>query len=374
MEYFSLLSSFIIFVIFTVIVNGYYFYIMNKKGRSVNFFKDDFIKIYNIISIAIFMMIFIAQILILSGIASYRSSSSIYNGLITKKYNVEVTCEHDYVCGQICEKDSSGNQTCRPKYCKEHPFDIDWYVQSNDNKIKIRRVNSSGYITPSRWGEAKINDYFAYDISLENPLKLDKDNFRIPNEIYKKYNKNLPKYPEIYDYYKFKRVVNGTSFNVLNFENELNEKIKLTTKNTKYNLNLIYVLTYEPNDDYALAIYQKWNGVNPNDVIVFYGLNEKNELKWFKINTFFNGFENQKMIADANTDIFNYLNKPMTIELMNHHYDFSINNYKIPDTKKLDYMKEIGDNRNDNITFIVGFILQFLVFIYFVVVLHFNNK
>ena len=128
MEYFSLLSSFIIFVIFTVIVNGYYFYIMNKKGRSVNFFKDDFIKIYNIISIAIFMMIFIAQILILSGIASYRSSSSIYNGLITKKYNVEVTCEHDYVCGQICEKDSSGNQTCRPKYCKEHPFDIDWYV------------------------------------------------------------------------------------------------------------------------------------------------------------------------------------------------------------------------------------------------------
>ena len=362
MEYFSLLSSFIIYIIITAIVFFFPFVFFNKS------FTHEKRKEYHLISFSLFFCILIIQIIFISGLASIRNSETIQNSFVVKKYSENVTCEHDYVCGQNCSRDSKGNETCVPVYCKSHMYDVDWIIESKVASVKIDRVDSAGYIKPKFWENAKKGDFFASYKNIENPLLLNKeDNFKVSQDILKKIpHKSLPSYPKINNYYSINHVINSTSYNTQYIKDYLNDNIKIDASKNSY-LNIIPIFTYYKDDDYATSLYGKWNGIKPNDILLFYGLDEKNNLRWFKVNTYYNGEDNQKMISDIKTFSIDYIGKPMQNDLFEDNYQYIIKNYKFPDMSKFNHIKEMDSSRNDNHIFILGIILQIILLGYFTI-------
>ena len=101
--------------------------------------------------------------------------------------------------------------------------------------------------------------------------------------------------------------------------------------------------------------------------MLFYGLDEKNNLRWFKVNTYYNGEDNQKMISDIKTFSIDYIGKPMQNDLFEDNYQYIIKNYKFPDMSKFNHIKEMDSSRNDNHIFILGIILQIILLGYFTI-------
>lgn len=245
-----------------------------------------------------FLALVISTGLCLSIIASSSFLSTydteILNGYVVSKAPHKVSCEHQYKCGETCSADSKGNITCIPIYCDEHAYDIDWDIKTTVGEFTIDRINRQGTKEPPRFTNTKIGEFAASSHFTKNYLLIDKSRFDTDEAIVKKYKGKVPKYPETFDYYRFNRVVNTTDrlFNYLNVF--LNDHLR--EMGAKKQLNIIVVVT-EYSDDFYNALYKEWNGGKKNDVILVYGIDSSNNIKWFRSTSFADGQDNRELLA-----------------------------------------------------------------------------
>lgn len=230
------------------------------------------------------------------GIVSFSNTydTEILNGYVTSKQSVHVSCDHMYQCGQSCSTDGKGNTSCVPIYCPEHAYDVDWDVHTTVGTFTIDRVDRQGLHEPKRFTDVNIGEFAATSSYTKNYLLIDKGRFDTDEAIVKKYEGKVPKYPDTFDYYRFNRVVNTTdrSFNYLNvfLNNNLREM------GARKQLNIIVVVTEYSNDFYN-ALYKEWNGGKKNDVILVYGIDSSNNIKWFRATSFADGQDNRELLA-----------------------------------------------------------------------------
>lgn len=225
------------------------------------------------------------------------------HGKVIDKEKQKVSCEHRYVCGEECDTDDDGKQTCSPVYCPVHSYDVDWIVISDLKNIKIDRVDSQGLDMPAEWKNAQINDAVTIKKSFSNPIlyQLDQSPFSYP-PVEQKFE-NLPNYPKIYNYYKLNPLVDMTENShtqindfIINWEKD-NSKIKKT--------NIIVVLTNETNDEYFNALLNKWKSVKKNDIILIYGLDKDDNIIWFNGTSYAKGMNNIFMFEKLKTNTYN---------------------------------------------------------------------
>lgn len=131
-------------------------------------------------------------------------------------------------------------------------------------------------ISENKYYKTQIGEIAVWEENFNNPLRRSKSNL-YKQVIDKKYP-NLD-IPEIFDYYKINRITNISGV-VLNadYNGELNA---INTRLMYNDINLGFVISKYP-EDFAEYNEKYWRGGNPNDFIIFIGVDKDGNIGWVK--------------------------------------------------------------------------------------------
>lgn len=288
--------------------------------------------------------------------------TEVLNGYITSKESVRVTCTHEHKCGETCRKGDDGKLHCKPKYCKDHAYDVDWDVHSTVGSFTIDRLDRRGLQEPPRWTNVVIGEPAARESYAQNYMLLQEGHFNTSDSIISKYLNQIPKYPSTFDYYRYNRVINQTTTDYGWINTYLNDQLRQMGKEKQ--LNVIVVITDKPYDYYT-AIRQEWQGTKRNDVQLYFGLDADGNIVWFKADSFADGQSNATMLESLRIPT---LNAKITPELINEQLLIIKDEFVRLPNEKLEYLKDQWSPSIGFITFLT--ILNLLVAIGLSIFLH----
>lgn len=196
-------------------------------------------------------------------------------------------------------------------------------------------------------------------VSLPNYMLLDEEKFKTTNSIKENF-KNIPSryYHDIYNpNYLYQQKSVKLTENEKNLKNYINQ----FNVNKKYNIQVL--LTTENDIDFISALKDKWKGVNPEEILVIYSLNNNNEIEWAKIETHADNDENEYFVASFNSR--HLTREKFNLELMKKDFDFIHQNYKNIDLYKFKELSESYNTAKKNwiiiiATILLGVLLTFL--------------
>lgn len=226
-------------------------------------------------------VVLIASILFISTSMNMRDTE-VWNGEITNKKKVRVSCEHSYPCNpHPCMCDDKGNCSTCWDTCYDHSYDWDWRVYTNiGSSFNIRRVDRQGNSEPPRWTKVKKGQPYSGLYSYKNYVKADPKSLFNKQGLIEKFKGKLPNYPnKIYDYHKLDRLV--TVGVKIEDSKEWNKQLMEINKilGPKKQANLIVVVVKNQPREYFHALQQHWLGGKKNDVITVISVEpEKNDL------------------------------------------------------------------------------------------------
>lgn len=228
---------------------------------------------------------FVINISMMLGGTYYNARDvEILNGKITSKKMDRVSCSHSYFCRCRSVYNSStktSHQECDT--CYEHFNDYDWNVKSTVGNFTINRVDRQGLIAPQRWQQVVIGEPAAVEHTYMNWIKasqqsvLNRDGERL--KAFK-----VPVRPETNDYYRVVHVVLDNVSIHPSFV-ELNKQLTLwlAENGERKQINVMYVLTNNPDREYARAVLHSW-GQKKNELLVVIGV-DKTEIKWVNVSS-----------------------------------------------------------------------------------------
>jgi hypothetical protein len=239
------------------------------------------------------LLIIGAQAIVAAAAAGICYSSNIsdtetWNGSVTRKRQVEVSCSHSYSCN--CRESCSGsgkNQSCSTvcDTCYEHTNDWDWRVWfSTGSEVNVERVDRRGSDMPDRYNRVVIGEPIAETRSYDNYVKASPDSLFRHQGLAQKYAASLPAYPgHVYDYYRLDRIVQvGTQVPDLPQWNldlaRLNAELGAPRQ-----VNVIVVLVQHQPDDWYDALEEKWIGGKKNDVVLVVSLDRERKPEWARV-------------------------------------------------------------------------------------------
>lgn len=212
---------------------------------------------------------------------SKMSDVEIWNGQVTGKEQVSVSCEHSYSCN--CRIDSKGNSSC--DICYEHINDWDWNVYSSAGDFTIDRVDRRGSDEPPRWTAVQNGQPVARPHNFDNYIKAAPFSvFHEGRAIEKKYTGKIPAYPGgVYDYQYVDRVF-PIGVKVPDLK-QWNYDLALTLRNLgpSKQVNVVVVFVNEASTDYADALNRAWLGGKKNDVVIVIGTTNYPNIEWVRI-------------------------------------------------------------------------------------------
>jgi hypothetical protein len=290
--------------------------------------------------IQILISVVIVAIVIGCGLFSQTSDTEVWNGQITNKEKVRVSCSHSYDCFCVtvsCGKDCT-TQVCQT--CYDHDYDNNWRVDTNiDGSFNIHREDRQGLITPKRWAQVVVGEPYATEKGYTNYVKA------VPESIFgEQYSqddemvKKVPNYPTVYDYYKIDRVqVVGVS---LNDKKQWNDGLAEIAKKlgSKYKVNPIIQFVNVADPTYQFALERKWLNGKKNDVIIVFGVSKYPTIDFVRVV----GWENEsiKHYLKAQLELFNTLNDEYREYALSTISDNIILHYKLMKMEDYAYLKD----------------------------------
>lgn len=243
---------------------------------------------------------------------TYRATGDveIWNGEITNKQKVKVSCEHSYDCFCVTSCSGSGqNRQCHEvcQTCYDHTNDWDWRVMTNLGDFNISRIDRRGADEPPRWSQVAIGQpvaeerrYTNYVRAVPESLFLDE---AVPDSTFAGM---IPAYPRVYDYHYADRVhAMGVKLpDQKQWSLDLANILKKLGPAKQVNVQIIFVNT--PDQSYRHAVERAWLGGKKNDVVLIVGVVEYPKIAWVDIMTFALNSGNelfQVSLRDAITEI-----------------------------------------------------------------------
>jgi hypothetical protein len=220
----------------------------------------------------------------------YRDTGDheLWNGRVTGKKQVWVSCEHSYQCDchESCSgsgKNRSCSQVCRT--CYEHFNDWDWRVYASfGGHTNIQRVDRRGSNTPPRWDAVVIGEPFSESRKYTSYIKASPDSLFRKQGQEGKYLGRLPVYPgKVHDYYRANRLVTYGSVPPQDFKawNDGLSEINANLGSGKQ-VNMVVVLTDQPHEWYY-ALEEYWIGGKKNDAILVIGVDPEGKATWAQV-------------------------------------------------------------------------------------------
>lgn len=227
-------------------------------------------------------------------LASRSDDTELWNGVIARKWTGTENCCHSYPCN--CTTSCTGGKTniCSTtcQTCYEHSHDVYWAADtSNGERVYTNGCNSPGSSAPGRWEDIRMGEPTAVEHAFTNYLQANPDSILRRQGAQEKYAGKIPKYPEVYDYYRAQRFLGGDAW-----ANERLNKLNATLGAPKQ-VNVIVVATTQA-PDYGEAIADAWVGGKKNDVIVVIGM-FGNRAGWAKVISWSKAEEMKLAIRDG---------------------------------------------------------------------------
>lgn len=203
------------------------------------------------------------------------ADTEVWNGQVTGRKRLEVSCEHDYKCNCYTTCDSKG-QNCSEhcSICYEHSYDVSWRVfASTGESVDIDRIDRQGLGEPKRWDASFPGEPWASQHSFTNYIKANPDSVLLGTKgDMVKWGKMVPQYPDgIFDYYYNSPVLNmgvpGVDVNTWNWLVRETNK----TLGPKKQVHIIVILVPTNDRNYIYALKDAWLGGKKNDVDVVIG-------------------------------------------------------------------------------------------------------
>lgn len=233
----------------------------------------------------------VAQVLV-AGVSAFcvfcanTHDVEVWNGRVTNKAQVRVSCSHSYPCNcrQVCTG-SGKDQTCSTvcDTCYEHSWDYNWNVYtSNGETITIARIDSQGVYTPPRWASTQMGEPTAVQHSYTSYIKGSPDSLFRHQGSSEKYKGKIPAYPDdVYDYYRLNRFVSLDVAADVPAWNDALSDVNADVGSPRQ-ANVIVVLTRQPRD-WFYALQEEWIGGKKNDVILVVGLDAEDKPVWAEV-------------------------------------------------------------------------------------------
>lgn len=212
------------------------------------------------------------------------SDTELWNGTVASKEHVNSSCCHSYPCNCREECTSSGKSESCSMHCDTcylHSYDWTWIAtSSNDENLYSNRCNAPGSSPPSAWLSIKIGDPTAVEHEYTNYIKGNPDTIMRRSGAADRFVKELPKYPEVYNYYQADRFI--TIGVHPNNHAELNQKLSEINGRLGHDkqVNIIVILVTEADSRYLEALRDAWLGGKKNDFIVVVGVPQYPEIAW----------------------------------------------------------------------------------------------
>lgn len=225
-----------------------------------------------------------------AGIVSCANTHDVevWNGVVTGKEQVWVSCSHSYQCNcrQVCTG-SGKNQSCSTvcDTCYEHTNDWDWDVYtSNQETITIDRVDRRGSHEPPRFTAVRMGEPTSQTHSYTNYVKASPDSLFRHQGLKEKYASEIPQYPgDVYDYYRLDRLVTvGFSLTDARAWNADLARINADLGRPKQ-VNIIVVLVRNKPHDWYSALEETWIGVKKNDAVLVVSVDNDMKPQWAEV-------------------------------------------------------------------------------------------
>ena len=251
----------------------------------------------------------LAQVLVMSCFMGYvywqnTYDVEVWNGRVVDKKREIVSCEHSYTCNCVtvsCGKDCS---TVVCQTCYEHSYDVNWPLYtSNEEQVKIDRVDRQGTIEPSRWTQIQIGEPTTIAHSFKNYIKAAPDSLFRKQGLVDKYKDQLPSYPgEVYDYYHVDRFVALAKYDL--GAKEWNKDLEIINADLgkSKEVNMIIVVVQDKPEDYFFALEQYWLGGKKNDFIAVINLTS-DKITWTKVMAWTDNKLAEVVVADNVTKV-----------------------------------------------------------------------
>lgn len=263
----------------------------------------------------------------------------ILSGKVTGKSKDWTSCEHSYRCNprkvRTCSgsgKKKSCSTTTEYDTCYEHTNDWNWNVSTTVGSMRIARVDRRGSITPPRWDKVVIGEPAAREHMYMNYVK-GSSNSLFNNNHRQVLYEDIPKYPEVYDYYRINRVMNMTTVDTSGWADYLSDVLREMGKEKQ--LNIVAILTKNP-VEYADSLFAKWGGGKKNDVVMVYGVSPEGTVAWFRSTSFADGMNNQALhirLRNESTD------RKINLDLLKEQVHTITTEYKRLEMKEFEYLK-----------------------------------
>lgn len=257
------------------------------------------------------------------------SSDVYYQGLLVRK-SIEYRTE-TYPCGD--------GKTCTrivPHY----------YLHGkvyDDDLCKIE-VSSWDY------HKASEDDYFTCERDMKNFTLFNKSQYGTSQTIKERFQ--IAGRNDIYENYKYKRVYDNASV----VQDGLELAIQNAIMQKPYDIK---VLTTKETDDFYYATIDKWNGAAPDELLFFYGVNDKGEIQWARLETFAKNEKNQKLVVDFST---RHINTSYSNQLVMDDIDWVLKNYVRVSNDDSAYMQNSRSVMKENVLLIVA-VIAYAIFV-----------
>jgi len=136
----------------------------------------------------------------------------------------------------------------------------------------------------------------------------------------KRYTKQIPKYPEVYDYYRIDRVLDvGVGVQDLKIWNQSLSDV-MREIGVKKHANVIIVFVNNPDPKYAYGLRSAWKGYKKNDAVITVGVTEYPKIAWVDVhswskNDLFNVTMRDELLAQKELDLAEFMETVKSISL-----------------------------------------------------------
>lgn len=240
-----------------------------------------------IVSVVIATMYFIA-------LFTSLSDTNYVHGYVTKKEQVEVSCEHSYQCNCYTSCSGSGSSRSCSRHCStcyEHWHDYDWRVFSTVGWDNIPRIDRQGTREPPEFTAVYMGEPFTASRSFSNYVKNSANSL-----FHRASNIQWVDYPRIYDTYKFTQVIMDGVQLSSDFNKWMREKSAHSSKAS--NVLLVFAPDSSDKNKYVETAKGAWAGAKINDVVVVVGVSpELVSATWVKAFTYGNDKDNELLVV-----------------------------------------------------------------------------
>ena len=270
--------------------------------------------------------------------------TEIWNGQVTSKKQVRVSCSHSYQCNCYNSCSGSGkNRTCTRvcQTCYEHSNDWDWRVYSTAGNFEIPRVDRRGRDEPPRWSSVEIGEPASREHWFENYVKAVPESLFNDAELADNFEAlpPVPTYPEVYDFYRIQRAIPvGVNVPELDKWNH-NLSMELRTLGPERQANIIVLFVNTPDARYRYKVEANWLGGKKNDVVVFLGTEDGKTLLWADVMTWARNMGNSTFHVQLRDALLaqEQLDSRATVDTIAEHVDRL---YDRPEMKDFAYLKK----------------------------------